>query len=147
MSASASVSRSGVDPVGPMTGAQIRWIREQVRLTPAQFAELIGASLSSVYRWESAGPSEVAIDPFQHRIFVLLQQQIASRESTRQQELAKRIATGLAIGGGLLGLFHLLNAAFGDEGGGRRRSGGAAARSKGGRAGSSSIKRKKGSSR
>lgn len=128
-----------------MTGDEVRWLRAQLGLTPQQLSDLIGASLSSVYRWESGGPKAIVIDPFQARLLGLLREQFVSREASKQQELAKGIATGLLIGGGLLGLYHLLDSVFGESDRPtrhERRTGGAAARPIRGRTRSSPSKKK-----
>ncbi len=127
-----------------MTGDAIRSLRVRLQLAPQQLAELLGASISTVYRWEAAGPVEVAIDPFQLRILGLLREQMAAADAQRQNDVAEGIAKGLLIGGGLLGLYHLLDAVFGEQAGGRR-SGGAVAGAKVARARSSpTTGRKKG---
>lgn len=95
-----------------MTGADVRSIRTQLGLSVPQLAELIGASQSSIYRWESLGPQEVAIDPGQARLLLLMKQQIDSQNAAA---LAKGIAAGLLLGGGLLGLYHLLDAVYSDD--------------------------------
>lgn len=109
------MSANAVQPIAAddqMTGNDVRWIRDQYKLTPPQLAELIGASPSSVYRWESAGRSVVAIDPFQKRLLALLLQQLAARYGANRGELVRAISSGMTVGGGLLGLYHLLGAAF-----------------------------------
>lgn len=103
-----------------MTGNDVRLLRERLGLTPQQLAELLGTAVSTVYRWETAGPKEISIDPFQVRILALLREQIAPPGSAPRNDIATAITRGLLIGGGLLGLYYLLDSVFGTTGGGAR---------------------------
>jgi transcriptional regulator with XRE-family HTH domain len=95
-----------------MTGNDIKAIRTQLALTPVQLADLIGASQSTVYRWEQTGPNPVAVDPGQLRLLNVMRQQIDAKKSG---DLATGIAAGLLVGGGLLGLYYLLDAVYADQ--------------------------------
>ena len=95
-----------------MTGAQIRQLRLAIRMDPAQFAQLLGIHASSVYRWEMAADAEVRIEPFQRQILTALEDQLAQRAAPAQADLGGAILKGLLIGGGLFGLFKLLEAVF-----------------------------------
>jgi DNA-binding transcriptional regulator YiaG len=54
-----------------LTGADVRRIRERLKLTPEVFAAVVGASTSTVYRWEaSTGP--IAMHASRRRTLVLL---------------------------------------------------------------------------
>jgi transcriptional regulator with XRE-family HTH domain len=103
-----------------MTGDDIRSIRAQLALTPPQFADLVGASPSTVYRWEQTGAKAVAIDPGQLRLLLVMKEQFGSRGA---RALASRVAAGIRVGGGLLGLYHVLHAVYADADGskGKRR--------------------------
>jgi hypothetical protein len=98
-----------------MTGDSIRQIRTDLAMEPAQFAQLLGVHPSSLYRWENAGSAAVRIDPLQLQLLTVLQQQINDRAAQARADLGKVILTGLLLGGGLLGLFYLLDAAYGDQ--------------------------------
>jgi hypothetical protein len=90
-------------------------------MEPAQFAQLLGIHTSTLYRWESVGPAPVRVEPLQRQLLTVLDDQLAERNSLRARaELSETILKGLLIGGGLLGLFYLLSAAFGDGGKVRR---------------------------
>jgi hypothetical protein len=113
-----------------MTGAQIHSLRTQYGLTAAQLGELLGTSISSVFRWESLGQAQVAIDPAQLRVLTMMDQQLRARDATRRDQFVKSIGSGLLVGGGLLGLYFLLQAAFSGpaEGAADRQTVGAVAR-------------------
>jgi len=99
-----------------ITGNQIRAIRGDLKMDPAQFAQLLGIHSSTLYRWENAGDQPVRVEPLQLQLLTVLQQQIAKRTTAEDRaELSNAILTGLLIGGGLLGLFYLLDSAFGDK--------------------------------
>lgn len=107
-----------------MTGESIRHVRREIRMEPAQFAQLLGVHPSTLYRWENAGATQVRVEPLQRQLLTVLEQQLAERSSLRARaELSETILKGLLIGGGLLGLFYLLNAAFGGDGMARRAPG------------------------
>jgi transcriptional regulator with XRE-family HTH domain len=99
-----------------ITGSQIRAIRGDVGMEPAQFAQLLGIHSSTLYRWENAGEQPVRVEPLQLQLLTVLQQQIAKRSTAEDRaELSNSILTGLLIGGGLLGLFYLLDSAFAEK--------------------------------
>ncbi len=109
-----------------MTGQSIRQIRTDIGMEPAQFAQLLGVHSSTLYRWENVGAAPVRVEPLQRQLLTVLEQQLAERSTLRARaELSETILKGLLIGGGLLGLFYLLNAAFGAEGKVRRAQGSA----------------------
>ena len=97
-----------------MTGDQVRTLRKDLGLTVPQFAELLGASPPSVWRWEAAGAQPARIEPFQLRLLALVQQQAAKPAAAREAFIAG-VISGLAVGGGLLGLYKLLDAVFADD--------------------------------
>lgn len=86
----------------PMFGDDVKLIRTCFELSVAQLADLIGASPSSIYRWEAAGSKIVEVEPFQLRLLTVM--------SKASPETAVDVRDGLVIGGGLLGLYRLLNA-------------------------------------
>ncbi len=75
--------------------------------------DLLGASLSTIYRWEGERAAEVAIEPAQHRLLLLLEHELSRRDARGARALARDVGEGIAIGGGLLGVYRLLHAAFG----------------------------------
>lgn len=86
----------------PMRGCDVQAIRSRFELTVAQLADLVGVSLSSIYRWEVADLKLVTIEPFPLRLLTLMQ--LASPETIAS------VQKGLVTGGGLLGLYRLLSA-------------------------------------
>jgi len=89
-----------------VTGSEVREIRDLYKLEIAEFAELIGVGLSTIYRWEACKFSDVNIDPFQKRIMKVMKSQI--EEQKNPDAMIKQIGACLARGGGLLGLHCLL---------------------------------------
>lgn len=89
-----------------MTGGEVRSIRERYGLTVAQFAELIGVSTSTAYRWEHHD-IEQNIEPFQQRIITVMRVCV-----DKDPSVTARVANGLASGGCLFGLYRLLETNF-----------------------------------
>jgi len=88
-----------------MTGDEVRALRVRFSLSVPQLADVVGASVSSVYRWESLGGRPAKIDAGQLRLLRLMQQQIEAPSFGR---LTKDVAQGLLVGGGMLALYRLL---------------------------------------
>ncbi|MBI5536031.1 MAG: hypothetical protein HY898_25145 [Deltaproteobacteria bacterium] len=95
-----------------MTGTEIRQLRSSLGMDPTRFAQLLGIHPSSLYRWEAAGELQIRVEPFQSQVLAALQQQVAQRQAPAQADLGQAILAGLLIGGGLLGLYKLLEAVF-----------------------------------
>jgi hypothetical protein len=88
-----------------MTGAEVKRLRTSYRLSVVQFADLIGASQSSVYRWETL--PEPVIDFGQLRLLSVMQQ-------VRSPRVVRRVHDGVTARGGLYGLYLLLDCLFGE---------------------------------
>lgn len=102
-----------------MTGIEVRAVREKLKLTPAQFGELVGATSSTVYRWESLGSRHVGMENHARRVIALADQQVSSRGD----RLSREVHEAMGAGGGLRGLYCLLRCAFGgDQGNGAATS-------------------------
>lgn len=97
-----------------MTGAQVRELRQALKMEPAHFAQLLGVHPSTLYRWEAAALGDIRVEPFQQQILAVLQNQI-ERNAQPSESLGDAILKGLLIGGALLGLFQLLQSAYGEE--------------------------------
>lgn len=96
-----------------MTGNDIKLSRSLCKLTVQQFAELIGISSSTLYRWETTKSKNIlTIGPFQYKLLILIDEQIRLGGIVHRKILIKKISSGLAIGGGLLGLYRLLDSKF-----------------------------------
>ena len=107
-----------------------------------RFAQLLGVHATTVYRWELAAGQAIRIEPLQLQLLSVLQQQLHERQRTAaRNELAETITKGLLVGGTMLGLFKLLDAAF--SGASERQTGGAVRRATGARRKSSPTKRKR----
>ena len=98
-----------------MTGNDVRALRARLGIGVPQLAELVGASPASVYRWEAAGAAVASIEPFQARLLGLLAQQVPAAPTAQSDSFANALVSGLLVGGGLLGLYHLLDAVFSDN--------------------------------
>ena len=99
-----------------MTGNRVRQLREDLGMTPGQFASLIGVHPSTLYRWEAAHEGQLRMDPMQLQLMTLLEREVAKRKSAEaRSELGSAIVTALLVGGGMFALFKLLEAVFGDD--------------------------------
>jgi hypothetical protein len=99
---------------------------------------------STLYRWETSTTEPLKIDPFPLQLLTVLQQQLRARKSEAdRRKFAEAVLGGLAVGGGLLALFTLLQAVFDDGPAKQRRTGGAGARPTVGRTRSSPNRRKR----
>jgi transcriptional regulator with XRE-family HTH domain len=107
-----------------MTGDEIRSLRLRLGMEGTQFAQMLGVNVVTLYRWESAGAREVAIDPRSLQILAVTKQRIEQKRSSETTHLGKTIISALVAGGGLAGLFYLLSEVL--EPSPVRRSGGAA---------------------
>lgn len=88
-----------------MTGSEIRQIREDLELTQAQFASLLGVHAITVSRWESKS-QPLAPTPFQTGLIERFAVAVPRRR--RQDD----IATLLVTAGAIAGLAFLLNLAI-----------------------------------
>lgn len=86
-----------------LTGDQIRALRESYGLDVRQWAEILGVSLSTSYRWEQQGAAGVPVDPGSDRMLRLLKQ----HPEPDRRALGEKIANTLAAGGALRAL-HLV---------------------------------------
>jgi hypothetical protein len=96
--------------VGAVTGDEVRVLRSWLDLTVPQFADLVGTSQATVYRWEQAGPKLVAVEPGHLRLLSVMRLQA---QSERRDEVAASVRSGLIERGGLFGLYRLLGAVCG----------------------------------
>jgi len=100
----------------PFTGSAVRSLREAIELTPQQFASLLGVSPSTVSRWELAGRDVLRPEPLQLQLLAVIEQELGNRTTIeRRKEFAREIGRALLMGGGLLALYRLLDAAFGGK--------------------------------
>lgn len=98
-----------------MTGDDIRQIRTDLGTDPTQFSQLLGIHSSTLYRWEKLGPTTARVEPMQRQLLAVLQQQLVNRAPEDRISFGKKIQAGLLNGGGLLGLYYLLEANFRDR--------------------------------
>lgn len=83
-----------------MTGNQIRILREELELSAAEFASLMGVQQSSVYRWESSGNKRAVVEGFARQVFQLI------HDLTLKEK--KTVVNKLRNGGWMAGLHSLL---------------------------------------
>ena len=121
-----------------MTGTQVRELRVALKMAPVHFAQVLGVHPSTLYRWEAANAAGIRVEPFQQQILAVLQRQVGL-QTRPTEELGESIVKGLLVGGAMLGLFKLLEAAFSEEPG---QTGGAARRPPGRSKRSTSSRRK-----
>jgi transcriptional regulator with XRE-family HTH domain len=97
-----------------VTGTQVRELRLALKMEPAYFAQLLGVHPSTLYRWEAATSAGIRVEPFQQQILAVLQRELGLK-TQQAEDLGEAILKGLLVGGAMLGLFKLLEAAFSEE--------------------------------
>jgi hypothetical protein len=102
-----------VPPV-PLTGASVARLRAGLGLDVRAFADLLGVSLSTAYRWEGLPPSRpLRVDPMQQRLLAVigsLRDRLGDRAFAR---LGAELGRRQAAGGPLAALHALLDARAG----------------------------------
>lgn len=99
-----------------ITGSGITSLRTALSLAPRELAELLGVHTVTVYRWEGHAARTPRLDPLHAQLLTLLQVETDRRGTPRRRaEFGSRMRTAIALGGGLLGLYNLLDAAFGER--------------------------------
>lgn len=111
-----------------MTGTDISRLRRGIGVDHVRFADLLGVSASTVYRWEAAGDGPARLEPGAMRLLQALQtyheRQVAKRSADERQaqkaaapaaSAGDELAKAIAIGGGLFALFKLLEVLFEDR--------------------------------
>lgn len=115
-------------------------------MVPIQFAQLVAVNPSTLHRWEHRGAAEAGVEPLQLKLLTALKQQLEARRTTEERKrFAQALLTGMLVGGGLFGIYKLLQAVF-DDGPGQRETRGPAARPTVGRTKRPPSRRKKASS-
>ncbi len=109
-----------------MNGAQVRELRQSLKMEPTHFAQLVGVHPSTLYRWEAAGEMAIRVEPFQQQIMAVLKQQTGSPQSKASEGIGDAIVKALLVGGAMFGLYKLLEAAFSEDQ--PRRTGGVVVR-------------------
>jgi len=87
-----------------MKGVDIKGFREKLRLSPREFATLVGASTSTVYRWEWYGLDTVPLDPFPALVMTWL----SKRCQEPHQDWIEEVREACVMHGPLAGLATLL---------------------------------------
>lgn len=89
-----------------MNGIEVRHIRTTLGLNPQAFANLLGVHLTTVYRWEAAGPLEMRLEPLQSALLLRLRQKATD---AKPEATGQRLIEALLVGGTLVGLAALLS--------------------------------------
>jgi transcriptional regulator with XRE-family HTH domain len=108
---------------GGMTGQSIIWLRRHLTMDRTQFAQLFGVSPSTLPRCERADSGVLQISPLQLQLLTLLPDQVDQRSAQERAALGQELSRRILLGGGLRGLFCLLEVAFGEEPPARKSSG------------------------
>lgn len=87
-----------------MKGSNIKKIRESFGLSVAEFSDLVGVQVSSIYRWESRGASAAEAEGRALQIIRLME------ETTGKDR--QKVTSSLRKGGWLPGLLSLLSASY-----------------------------------
>ena len=101
----------------PITGSDVRHVREALRLPVTQFATVLGVHASSVHRWEAAGASRIPIEGVPLTVLTALRGRVLAEASEKRKAAAKgaEVSNALATGGVLVALAILLMFAAGRE--------------------------------
>jgi transcriptional regulator with XRE-family HTH domain len=92
-----------------VTGDEVRELREALRMSSVDFAQLVGVNVSTLQRWEAKGEEHTRADPAATRILGALAQVRQSRGAAVAGEELRR---AVAVRGGLYGVFRLLELLF-----------------------------------
>ncbi len=87
-------------------GKEVRFVRDKIGLTVAQFAAVLGVHSSTVNRWESAGSQTVPIDGVAANLLTALRQRLSGNPAPEQDldETRDAVLAALAVGGALIAL-------------------------------------------
>lgn len=96
-----------------ITGAEIAVTRTDLGFNRAQFADLVGVHVGTLYRWEAAGPAGTRLDPLQQRLLIALRAELDQHPSAEARiAWGASLATALVVRGSLFALYKLLEAVF-----------------------------------
>ena len=96
---------------------RIRILHNTTGLSVQQFAETIGVSDKTVYRWKAAERDDIRIESGPRRILAVLEAQVQqAHEQGRLGELVQKLGLAAATGGGLLVLYRVLQGVFSELG-------------------------------
>jgi len=81
-------------------------------MSPSLFAELVGAHVSTLYRWERR-TTDVRMHPLHAGLLEVIQVELARRGEVGGGLWGRELSAAVLVRGGLFGLFRLLAPAFG----------------------------------
>jgi transcriptional regulator with XRE-family HTH domain len=90
-----------------VTRDELRALREDLGMTGAQLADVLGVSRPTLWRWEQRGMEKA--DPSSRRVLLLLHRKLPREQ---RAEAGKAAADALLVGGALRGLYVLLHAVY-----------------------------------
>lgn len=99
----------------PITGDQLRALREALGMETFVFAMLLGVHVSTVYRWESKGSEAIQMDPLQRELLSKLVARFKKTHAKEKSALGQALVAGLISGGAVAGLLVLLKFLTNDE--------------------------------
>lgn len=91
-----------------MTGKEFGRMRRAYGLTSSRIAEILGVSMSTVYRWEQTGEAPAPVDPGTAR-FIHVMADLMDEQGTVPEKVTRRIQQSP---GGLLTLYVILGEYF-----------------------------------
>ena len=84
-------------------GSEIHELRNELGLGVTEFAQLFGAAISTVYRWEAAETANV--DGLRRNIFLVLINRIKEMPPEQRKAWGSDISKTIALGGSLCALY------------------------------------------
>jgi len=98
-----------------VTGTELVALRSALGLAPFQMAGILGASISTYYRWEAYGRGTFPADDRALQLLQVMRQQAEARRTMSQRSaFGEALKAALVLGGGLLAAYVLLDALFPD---------------------------------
>lgn len=106
-------------PMQTWSSERLHTLRAATGLSVRQFAETVGVSDKTVYRWEGCDRDDIRIESGPHRILTLLEAEVEKAQRQDQlEEFGRILIIAAATGGGLYALYRLLQRVFPDRGSG-----------------------------
>ena len=100
-----------------MTLADLRYIRDKLRLPPKAFAATFGVTTGSLHRWETKGETgaEIKCDPFRTQILMTLRQRMDEVSPEELRALAADVEAASGRFGNLAALYRVLHFIYGNN--------------------------------
>ena len=95
-----------------MTGNELQALRACLGLSEALFAQVVGVSVSSIWRWERMASHIVTVDPLQRSILSAVEVVTGRLDAVGRTRLGGELERGITVGGGLYALHLLLGEVY-----------------------------------